>query len=258
MRRFLLAAGLLASWTAGAAGAAPPAAGVVECMNANLPQAVRVQAVEITTWDRAGQERVLKGRMFGTRDHDRARVMARVEYPGDLAGTAFLLREATSSTEMYVYLPAVNRVKRIAGAAMTGKLWGTDFSYNEFQRVSNAFAGGAIQLAGAQALEGRAVHELLLLPPSSEGEPYDSIRVLVDRQTCVPLQAEFRKAGAVRKRLTAPAAALRQAGSHWYASELTLQDLVEGTRTRLRVVGVSAAGKLSASYFHPQQFHSAR
>lgn len=255
MRRLLLAVVLLGPCVA--AAAVPPAATLTQCMVANLPKAVRIQAVEMTSWDRSGQERVMKGRIFGTRDQERTRVMARVDYPNDLAGTAFLLREAKSATEMYVYLPTVNRVKRIAGAAMTGKLWGTDFSYNEFRRVANAFDGGAIQLAGVTRLEDRAVHEVLLAPPAGEGEPYDSIRVLVDQQTCVPLQAEFRKGGAVRKVMTAPPAALRQLGSQWYAAELTLKDLVEGTRTRLRVLGVSPAGKLSASYFHPQQFHSA-
>jgi len=102
------------------------------------------------------------------------------------------------------------------------------------------------------------VHVLRLTPEAGAGESYDSIGVLVDQKTCVPLKAEFRQAATVRKLMTVPAEALRQAGSQWYPAELTLRDLVEGTRTRLRVTGVSAGARLSASYFHPQQFYSVR
>ena len=80
--------------------------------------------------------------------------------------------------------------------------------------------------------------------------------MLVDAQSCVPLQAEFRKGARVRKVLSVPAAALRQAGKHWYASELLLRDVVEGTRTRLRILGVTADSRLSKGHFHPQQFYS--
>lgn len=255
MRYLLVAALVLAPATA---RAATPADTVVKCMGANLPETLRVQAIEVTTWDRNGGERLLKGRVFASREKGRDRVMARVEFPSDLAGTAFLVREGEPAAEMYLYLPAVNRVKRIAGSTMNGKLWGTDFSYNEFRRVANAFAGGTVELGAVTTLDGRTVQAITLVPPPGESDPYDSIRVLVDQQTCVPLQAEFRRGLAVRKLMTAPAASLRQAGSQWYSGELTLRDLVEGTRTRLRVMKVTAGARLSGSYFHPQQFYSVR
>lgn len=240
-----------------AAPAAPDP--VVRCMTENLPRSVRVQEVEVTTWDRAGQERLMKGRIFGARDDDRGRLMARVEYPGDLAGTAFLLREAASGkSEMYVYLPSTNRVKRLTGSNMNGKLWGTDFSYNEFSRIASAFAGGKVEARATVQHNGRSAHELTLTPPPAERDPYDQIRVLVDAQSCVPLMAEFRKGARLRKVLSVPADALRQAGQHWYAAELQLRDVVEGTRTRLRVLGVTAGSRLSKGHFHPQQFYSVR
>lgn len=250
--RNLLAAALLAP---GAAIAATP--DIVACMSANLPHTLRVQAVEVTTWDRAGEERVIKGRLFGSREGERGRFMTQVEHPGDLAGTAFLVREATP-VEMYVYLPTVNRVKRIVGSTMNGKLWGTDFSYAEFRRIAGAFTEGAPKLTGETTLEGRAAVVLELAPPAGNAEPYDAIEVIVDRQTCVPLQAKFRQAAVVKKLMTAPAASLRRVGAQWYASEFTLRDLALGTRTQMRVLSVTPGARLSASYFHPHQFYSVR
>lgn len=246
-------AGVLLCLGAGSAAAE----GVLDCMSRNLPRTVRVQEVEMTTWDRAGQERVMRGRIFGSREKEQARIMARVDFPGDLAGAAFLVREAQPAAEFYVYLPSVNRVKRLAGSNMNGKLWGTDFSYSEFRRVAAAFGDGQLRRAGTAQHDGRAVHDLDLAPGQDDPE-YDSIRVLADQKTCVPLQAEFRRAGQVRKLMTAPASGLRQAGTHWYPAELTLHDKLQGTRTRLRVVALAAEVRLSASTFHPQQFHSVR
>jgi hypothetical protein len=242
----------------GTALAAGPPDRVVDCMAANLPQSVRVQQVEVTSWDRAGQERTLKGRVFGVRDDGRTRVMARVEHPADLAGTAFLVREAGDGADMYVYLPSVNRVKRLTGSNLQGKLWGTDFSYSEFRRVAGAFDGARMDAGGQARHEGRAVHVLTVTPDPADQEPYDRIRVLVDAESCVPLQAEFHKGKTLRKVLSVPAAALKQADGRWYAGELVLKDQVEGTRTRLRVLGVTTDSRLSKGYFHPQQFHTAR
>lgn len=198
----------------------------------------------------------MKGRLFGASADDRRQLMARIEHPGDLAGTSFLVRDAGKGTEMYVYLPGVNRVKRLAGSHMHGKLWGTDFSYSEFRRVADAFADGHATMAAAPPHQGRAVHDMTLTPAAGAQDPYDQIRVLVDAQTCVPLQAEFRKGPRTRKVLTVPAETLRQAGGHWYAGELVLRDIVAGTRTRLRVLGVTPGLRLSKGHFHPQQFHA--
>lgn len=238
------------------AASAMTVAEVQACMEANVPDAVRVQAVEVTSYDRAGGERVLRGRIFGTREKGLGRFMAQVEAPHDLARTAFLVREGSGSPETYLYVPSVNRVKRLAGNAMTGKLWGTDFSYNEFRQVQTAFAAVGARLDAPAQEEGRAVYVLNL--KAAAGEPYDSIRMSVDQQACVPLKVEFRKADAVRKTLTVPVAQLKRDGTHWYPGEMELRDVVAGTHTRLRVLELKAVDKLSAGLFQPQQFYSSR
>lgn len=256
MRALTVLGLLLACAPAGAA--APDLAGVVACMRANLPEAVRVQTIELTAFDSAGAGRVLKGRVFGRRERERAQVMARIESPPDLSGAAYLVREAEPRDEVYIYLPSVNRVKRVAGGG-SGRLWGTDFSPAEFALVQNAFDASTLRLIGSGELQGRAVHRLALTPRPEPGEapPYDAVSLLVDQDSCVLLQAEFSRSGVVRKRLSVPAAQLQTAGGRWYPGEALLEDLKERTRTRLRVVGVRYEEKLAARFFHPQQFASA-
>lgn len=243
----------------GPLAAAPlDAAAVAQCMRANLPDAVRVQTVELTAFDTSGAGRVLKGRVFGRREGERAQVMTRIDSPPDLSGAAYLVRQAEPRDEVYVFLPSLNRVKRVAGGG-SGRLWGTDFSPAEFSLVQNAFEARRLKLEGTGTLQGRAVFRLSLTPTSAPDEtlPYDAVSLQVDQATCVLLQAQFARAGVARKRLSVPAAQLRQAGGRWYPGEATLEDLKARTRTQLRVLGVRHEDRLSARYFHPQQFASA-
>lgn len=253
MRRYL---SILLCGPLAALAAEPSLDGITACMRANIPQTVRIQQVEITSWDRGGGERRMKGKLFGTREKDRARVMMRIEAPSDLSGAAFLVRETEKSDETFLYLPAVQKVRRIMGGQMDGQLWGTDVSYNDLKQLQNAFAGSEVRLEAAPApYEGRPVHQLAFTPRPEDGSRYTSVRTLVDRKTCVALKVDFVEPAGVRKVLTVAPADLKQSNDHWYAAKAEINDLKNGTRTRVVVTGVSSGDKLAGRYFSPQSFY---
>jgi hypothetical protein len=252
MRRFWVA---MLFWPA-AAFADPALDQLSACMRANIPQTVRIQSVEITAVDRLGGERRLKGKLYGTREKDRARVMMRIEAPQDLAGAAYLVREAESGDETYLYLPAVQKVRRISGGQLDGQLWGTDLSYNDLKQLQNAFSGAeAVLEAPIEPYQGRAVKAVTFKPRAEDGSRYRSIRTLVDQKTCVALKVEFHEPSGVRKELTVAPADLKQSGPHWYAARAQMTDLKGGTHTRIVVTGVSSGDKLAGRYFSPQSFY---
>ena len=229
---------------------------LTRCMRANIPQTVRIQSVEIVAVDRVGGERRLRGKLYGTKEKDRARVMMRIEAPQDLAGAAYLVREAEPADETYLYLPAVQKVRRISGGQLDGQLWGTDLSYNDLKQLQNAFSGAAAVLEPpVEPYEGRAVKAVSFTPRAEDGSRYRSIRTLVDQKTCVALKVEFIEPAGVRKVMTAAPADLKQSGPHWYAARAEMADLKNGTRTRVVVTGVSSGDKLAGRYFSPQSFH---
>lgn len=237
-------------------GAEPALDEITRCMRANIPETVRIQQVEITSWDRGNGERRMKGKLYGTREKERARVMMRIEAPADLAGAAFLVRETEKSDETFLYLPAVQKVRRIMGGQMDGQLWGTDVSYNDLKQLQNAFAGSEVRLEAAPGpYEGRPVHALAFTPRPEDGSRYTNVRTLVDRQTCVALKVEFVEPSGVRKVLTVAPADLKQSKDHWYAAKAEIADLKNGTRTRVVVTGVSSGDKLAGRYFSPQSFY---
>jgi hypothetical protein len=251
--RHLLA---LLCWPLAAIAGDPALDEVTRCMRANIPPTVRIQTVEVTAWDRIGGERTLKGKLFGTREKEQVRVMMRIEGPPDLKGASYLVREGTKADEMYLYLPAVQRVRRITGGQLDGQLWGTDLSYNDLKQLQNAFAGASVTLDPVAAqYEQREVYTLAFTPRAEDGSRYRAVRTLVDKKTCVALKVEFVDPAGIRKVMTVQPADLKQSGPHWYASAAEVRDLKNGTRTRVMVTGVSAGDKLAARYFSPQTFY---
>ena len=60
------------------------------------------------------------------------RVLIRFTYPNDIRGTAFLVWEhPDAEDERFLYLPALGRVRRIAGAEAQDNFVGSDFTYED-------------------------------------------------------------------------------------------------------------------------------
>lgn len=242
-------------WPAVAAAGDPALDQTLDCMRKNLPETVRIQTVEVTAWDRGGGQRTLKGKLYGSKEKERARVNLRIEAPSDLSGASYLMKEGEKSDEMYLYLPSVKKVRRITGQSLDGQLWGTDLSYNDVKQIQNAFSGSDAKLEADGLVEQRPVKVLSFAPRAGDASRYKSVRTHVDQKTCVALLVEFMEATGVRKTLAVKPADLKQAEGKWYASNVEIKDLKNGTRTRLAVTGVTTGDKLASRYFHPNTFY---
>jgi len=51
--------------------------------------------------------------------------------PKDVSGTKFLSHESAKGTNQWLYLPALKRVKRIAGRGKSGSFMGSEFTYED-------------------------------------------------------------------------------------------------------------------------------
>lgn len=230
---------------------------VLECMRGNIPKIMRIQEFELNAVDPAGGARLLRGRLFAVRENDLMRAMVKIKAPADLNNAAYLVREGKERDDMFIYLPALNRVRRIMGGSADSPLFGTDLSYSDIKQVQNAFSGGAVTLEKPGAIETRPVYVLTMTPSAAAQSNYSMIRGWVDQKTCVALKVEFYEGATVRKRLTSSPKALKQAGDSWYTSEALMEDLRTKSHTTLKVTGLSKVDKLSDRYFNTTTFYTA-
>ena len=237
------------------AWAGPAEDQLLACMRANIPPTLSIREFELKSFDRAGGERLLKGRLYAKRENDKLRATLRLTAPADMNGAAYLMKEGSKQDEMYVFLPALNRVRRIQGAAGDGPLFGTDLSYADIKQINSAFAGAAPALEGREKLEGRDASVLTVKPHAENGSRTTRIRAVVDQTTCVALRVEFFEGSSLRKRLTSPAASLTKAGNYWYAASAEMHDLKTATKTRLNITGVKSGEELANRYFDSRNFH---
>jgi len=254
-RLHLLLALLLITGTASANDAATQK--VLDCMRGNIPKIMRIQEFELNAVDPAGGSRILRGRLYAVREDDLVRAMVKIKAPADLNNAAYLVREGKERDDMFIFLPALNRVRRIMGGSADSPLFGTDLSYSDIKQVQNAFSGGPVTSEKPEILEDHPVYVLTMTPTAAAKSNYTMIRAWVDQKTCVALKVDFYEGANVRKRLSSPVKSLKQAGNNWYVSEALMEDLHSKSHTTLKVTGLSSVDKLSERYFNATSFYTA-
>lgn len=232
-------------------------ASVRQCMQANLPQQSSEQQVVLKAVDRAGSERELKAKIYWRKDDD-ARVQANVKisHPLDLSGSSYLLLERESRDDLFMYLPATQRSKRIVGSMMSQPLWGTDFSYEDIKRVQGVLDDGDVVRLEDQTLDERETFQLKLTPAAEEESPYRYMLLNVDQETCVMSQIEFfAEQETPAKRLTVNPAAITKQADRWYPSMMKMEDLKDGSHTTLEVTAMEFDPDLPSRLFSSNSFH---
>ena len=139
MRRLILHLAILCSAVllAPEVTAAEPATKARDVMEHNFV-AGKVSAfngsVSIVLTTAQGQERVRKLKMW-SRLRDKStdsEVMLRFEQPGDIKGTGFLqIENAAADDDIWVFLPALGKTRRLVANAKRDSFFGTDFSYGD-------------------------------------------------------------------------------------------------------------------------------
>lgn len=237
-----------------AAHAADPAVEEVrQCVRKNLPAKTARQEIEIEAFD-AGGSQVLRADLFWRRaaEHgDRQEVLVRVEEPADLRGSAFLMLErGEGSHDLFSYLPELQKVRRISGHAISGSLFGTDFSYEDFQRLQAGISETGTKRLPDAEVAGRAAWVVAFEPSPESGSAYRRIVSFVDRETCAVLRTDFeREPGQLAKQLLADVAEVRAVDGRHVPHALVLTDSAKNTRTTVAVRKLAFDVPLKPSLF---------
>ena len=144
----------------------------------------------MTLKDRQGRESVRRLRnrtLEQTEDGDK--VLLVFDEPADVQGTALLVHtHRDSDDDLWLYLPALKRVKRISGSNQSGPFMGSEFAYEDLG--STEIAKYTYRYVRDDVLEGQPVFVVERFP-SDERSGYTKQVVWVDQEHYRTLSIEY-------------------------------------------------------------------
>lgn len=174
----------------------------------------------ITDKSKRVQARTMKMVMKGDN-----KLMMTFQSPADLRGVTFM---STSTENMWIYLPAQGRVRRISGSSAEQGFGGSDFSYRDMANLS--FADESRVEKVEETKVGSAAAWLLTV---KDGDGANS-RFWVEQARFLPLRVEeFGADGKATKRIDF--SEFENQGESWIPGRIEMQDIGRGSRTELKL-----------------------
>lgn len=214
-----------------------------------------VSDATFTLVNKSGQERVRQ--TFGTtklqaNGLDNMR-MTRFLSPADIKGTVSLLIEhADKDDEVWIYLPALKKVRRMAASNKKDSFVGTDFSYGE---VIGAKVGEwNHKLLGEEVVDGKPCYVLESLPKTDEikaSSGYSRRKGWIRKDNFMTAKAEFwDESGQLLK--TSTFTDIRQVDPEhdkWQAMRLEADNVQTGHRTVIQYGNFKVNQKVQDDFF---------
>jgi hypothetical protein len=260
LRRTRLALAILCALLPGAAAPAeePKSAEQIQsCIEANLPEKSSLQSIALRSKDRLAAITESKAVLRWKKSEDgRSRVLIEFSAPEDLRGASVLLLERRQAGErdMFMYLPELRTVKRITSRMVTGSMFGTDFSYEDFEMIEDyARKPESKRIPDAQ-LDGGTAWVLESRPPGGKMSGYTRILEYIDPATCVRLKTELFEANdRLRKVASSDRKTITEVSGLHYAPKLTMRDVVKQTETELSIEKIEVGVEIPDRVFSQGQ-----
>ncbi len=252
---------LLALAIGAPARAAPQTAEEIEsCMRDNLPRKSSVLILRFRTTDRVGGVTSSRSRLFWKLyENGLSRIMLRFTDPTDQRGAGLLMIEQRDRRpDTFLYLPGLGKVRRVSSSAASSSLFGTDFSYEDFERLMGMSRDARRERLEDGTLHDRRVWVVAGYPGPEAKSAYERVVSWLDPETCVPLQSEaYEPGGKLRKRLVVDPGRVTREGESWVPRLQVMHDLRDETRTELVVEEIALDVKIHRKMFTERELERA-
>ena len=189
------------------------------------------------------------------------RTLVRFTYPNDIKGTGFLVWEhPDSDDERFLYLPALGRVRRIAGEEKQESFVGSDLSYEDiggrdFNDYRYAFAAPDASWTAADG----STHPAWVLESRARdpGADYPRSVSLVRKDNFIVVHADIFNARAERVKVF-DVKKIDRIDGVWTALSMVVVNERDRTRTELDTTAIRYNVGLSESDFTRRQLEQAR
>jgi len=162
-----------------------------------------------------------------------AKTLIRFLEPILIRRTSILINErGDKPIEMFAFLPALKRTRRISGAQKGDAFFGTDLSYEDVEpKNASSYLAKQINIGETsgqcQVIEARTRDEVQ--------SSYEKIRLCIDRESSVISWIEFFGSGRLLKRMEVDLSDVRQVGGRNIPFSFAMESVETKTKTLVRI-----------------------
>ncbi|WP_281049170.1 outer membrane lipoprotein-sorting protein [Thauera sp. GDN1] len=168
--------------------------------------------------------------------------------PADIAGTGLLTLDAAyGESSQWIYLPAMQRVRRVDSSRKGGRFVNSDYYFEDLRDRKPAM--DTHRVIGQESIDGVACEVLESVPVEAGNSVYLRRVSWIDPVSLLPLRVDFYEKDAERPAKRLEVAAREQVQGYWTVTDSTMTDLRSGHRTRLVVERIAYDRGLPARLF---------
>jgi hypothetical protein len=174
--------------------------------------------------------------------------LIRFTEPEDIAGTGLLtLDHKSGDSDQWIYLPAMERVRRIAANRKGGRFVNSEYYYEDLRE--RKVHQDRHRIIGRETVNGIRCEVLESIPAEAGNSAYLKRVSFVDPDTLLVMRVDFyeRNESEPSKRLLVNA--FRRIQGYWTVTDSTMTDLSNGNATRLVVEKIQYNRRLPARLF---------
>ncbi len=154
--------------------------------------------------------------------------------PADIAGTGLLtLDEADGESNQWIYLPAMQRVRRVDSNRKGGRFVNSDYYFEDLRDRKPTM--DTHRVIGQETIAGVACEVLESVPVEAGNSVYLRRVSWIDPVSLLPLRVDFFEKDAEQPSKRLEVVVRDQVQGYWTVMDSTLSDLRSGHRTRLVV-----------------------
>ena len=171
--------------------------------------------------------------------------------PEDIAGTGLLsLDKADGKSEQWLYLPALDRVRRISGDRKGGRFVGSDIYYEDLQERKPA--EDRHRMVGTETINGVLCNILESIPVDPDNSVYRKRVSWIDPKILMALRVDFFEKDDATPSKRWWVVSKKKNQGNWTATDSRIIDLESNHETRLVVDSALYDRNLPASLFNAQ------
>lgn len=180
-----------------------------------------------------------------------ASTLLRFLAPADIAGTGLLsVEKADGSNEQWLYLPALDRVRRVAGDRKGGRFVGSDLYFEDLRERKPD--RDRHRILGREALAGIPCEVMESRPVEASDSVYRKRVSWVDASTALVHRIDFYEKDEQQPTKQWVLTTTRKIQGYWAVVDSRMSDLTSGHQTRMQFDVVRFDRRLPAKLFSAQ------